>query len=41
MIYRPDCHNLKARRKKLKKQQILVETELSINVKIKNIFKYD
>ena len=40
MIYRPDLHNVQTKRKKLKKQ-LMATTELSINVKTKNIFKYD
>ena len=40
MIYRPDLYNLQTGRKKFKKQ-LMVETELSINVNIKNTFKYD
>ena len=40
MIYRQDLHSLQAKRKKLKKK-LIIETEISINVKTKNIFKYD
>ena len=40
IIYRPDLQNLQSNRKKLKKY-LIVETEISTNVKIKNVFKYD
>ena len=39
-IYRTDLHNSQASRKKLKKQ-LIVKNKLSINVKTKNISKYD
>ena len=40
LIYRTDLHNSQASRKKLKKQ-LIVKNKLSINVKTKNISKYD
>ena len=40
IIYRPNLHNSQASRKKLKKQ-LMVETNLSVNVKIKNTLKCD
>ena len=39
-IYRTGLHNSQASRKKLKKQ-LIVKNKLSINVKTKNISKYD
>ena len=40
IIYRRDLQNLQANRKKLKKY-LTVETEISTNVNIKSVFKYD
>ena len=40
MIFRPDQRNWQASRKKLKKK-LIVETDLSINVKTEDTFKYD